>query len=88
MKQKNPVVKKQYALPKACKEKILKLQEEAKACLKMQYKAAKKMDVDTFKELEKKYAMILRKIEGLRIKYSNSESKREYAQEYHLPPQK
>lgn len=88
-KQRRPVViKKQCNIPKACKEKVLKLQEEAKECLKMQYIAAKKMDVDTFKELEKKYAIILRKIEGIRIKYSSSDSKREYAHEYHLPPQK
>lgn len=86
-KRKNQVVKMQYTIPKSCKEKILKLQEEAKECLKMQYKAAKKMDVGIFKELEKKYAIILRKIEGIRIKYSSSSSKREYAHEYHLPPQ-
>lgn len=67
------------------REEIQSLHRQAEEYLRLQLLASKEMRFEDFQEYGKMYSNTVRKIEGLRIKHSSSDSKREYAKEYHLP---
>ena len=67
------------------REEIQSLHRQAEEYLRLQLLASKERRFEDFQEYGKRYSNTVRKIEGLRIKHSSSDSKRVYAKEYYLP---